>query len=154
MEITKTCTKCKEDKPLSEYYLLKKDGVLTRNACKVCICKKSRIWNPSEHSKKVKKIYQAKYTKINAEEIKIKRFLNRDIKIIQDRTYYKNNKQLILEKMSLQRKKATSELADTYIRTALKALMPSLKIKEIPQELIELKRIQIKTHRLCQQLQN
>jgi hypothetical protein len=154
MEITKTCTKCKEEKPLSEYYLLKKDGALTRNACKICVCKRTRFWNPSEHSKKAKRIYQVKYTKINAEEIKRKRFLNRDIKIIQDRNYYKNNKQLFLEKMSLRRKKTTSELADTYIRTSLKALMPSLKIKDIPQELIELKRIQIKTHRLCQQLQN
>jgi hypothetical protein len=50
-------------------------------------------------------------------------------------------------------KKASEELHDFYIRRQLQKMLKIPK-ESIPQELVELKRIQIKTHRLCQQLQN
>ena len=86
--------------------------------------------------------------------------------IIEDRLYtqspkraealkIKNNKNVIILRKTKSKslKKAIDELTDSYI---LKGLINQVKINrsDIPQEIIDLKRILIKTHRLCQQLQN
>jgi hypothetical protein len=65
----------------------------------------------------------------------------------------KNNVIILRKTKSKSLKKGIDELNDSYI---LKRLINQVKINrsDIPQEIIDLKRVLIKTHRLCQQLQN
>ena len=65
----------------------------------------------------------------------------------------KKNVLIIRKTKSKSLKKSIDELTDGYI---IKGLITQVKIDRdyIPQEIIELKRIMIKTYRLCQQLQN
>ena len=144
MEITKTCTNCKEKKSLINFNKHKssKDGLFYY--CKEC----RNIKN---------KIYHLKY---------IKNDLNKEKEIKRKSKYYFENKEKCLEKskkfaknnpekVKIWKKKFTDKkiknLSDTYIINSCFKIYSHL---EIPKEIIELKRIQLKTFRLCQQLQN
>jgi hypothetical protein len=50
-------------------------------------------------------------------------------------------------------RKSSEELRDLYVRRQIQKML-HIPTELIPQELVELKRIQLKTYRLCQQLQN
>ena len=123
MEITKTCTKCGEDKPLS-YYSYHKYGLhQKRPTCKSCCSIANKLYSKTIERKEQLKIINKKNV-VRLREIKNKSY-----------------------------KKTINNLTDNYI---LKGLTAQVKINrsDIPQEIIDLKRILIKTHRLCQQLQN
>jgi hypothetical protein len=123
MEITKTCKKCGENKPLS-YYSYHKYGLYQkRPRCKVCLIIENRLYTQDPKRK---------------ETMKIKN---------------KNNVIILRKTKSKSSKKSIDELNDSYI---MKRLINQVKIdrSDIPQEIIDLKRILIKTHRLCQQLQS
>lgn len=113
------------------------------------------------------KIYREKNKKEISDRKKEYRLANLEVMRAKSNNYYKNNKQKSLEKNKDYRKnnpekmrelakkdyeRSSQNLTDRYVRNIMKRHYGSL--KEIPQEIIELKRIIIKTHRLCQQLQN
>ena len=150
MEITKTCTKCKECKPITEFTLNNtfKDG-RTYN-CKECI----RVYHVKRNSKPEVKLklkernfrrkeYNSKYKKENREKINSTDRLRRITNPEKIRLYEKQKS-----------KSNTINLSDKYIKNLLRVNGQSLKGITVPKEIIELKRIQIKTFRLCQQLQN
>jgi hypothetical protein len=121
MEITKTCTKCKETKSLDSYLFHRGGKDNKRSMCKYC----------------EREIYKERYQ----EKRKIERRLN----------YLKDKKKRLLD-CSKSLKKGVDKLTDFYIRRQIQKIVKIPK-ESIPQELIELKRIQLKTHRLCVQLQ-
>jgi|688.fasta_scaffold1477354_1 hypothetical protein len=127
MEITKICKKCGEDKPLS-YYSYHKEGLYQkRSRCKSCLTIEDRLYTQTPKRK---------------EAMKIKN---------------KNNVLTLRKTKSKSLKKSVDELTDSYILKGLvNQVIKQVKINrnDIPQEIIDLKRVLIKTHRLCQQLQN
>jgi hypothetical protein len=150
MEITKTCTKCKECKPITEFTLNNtfKDG-RTYN-CKKCL----RIYHVKRNSTPegklklkerniIRKEYHSKYKKENREKANVSVRLHRANNLEQTRLYDKQKS-----------KYNTITLSDKYIKNLLRIHDKFMKGVIIPKEIIELKRIQIKTFRLCQQLQN
>jgi hypothetical protein len=150
MELTKTCTKCKECKPITEFTrnTTFKDG-RTYN-CSECI----RIYHVKRNSTPEGKLklqernlkrkeYHSKYQKENREKANLFAKLRRVNNLEQTRLYEK------------QKSKSNSIfLSDKYIKNLLRQNGKFMKGITIPKEIIELKRIQIKTYRLCQQLQN
>jgi len=127
MEITKVCKKCGEDKPLS-YYSYHREGLYQkRSRCKACLTIETRLYDQTPKRKELMKIKN------------------------------KNNVLILRKTKSKSLKKAVDELTDSYILKGLiNQVIKQVKINrsDIPQEIIDLKRILIKTHRLCQQLQN
>ena len=123
MEITKICTKCKEEKLLSCYSYHKHGIYQKRPTCKSCCSIANTLYSRTIERKEQLKIINKKNI-IRLREIKSKSC-----------------------------KKNIDNLTDSYI---LKSLIAQVKINknDIPQEIIDLKRILIKTHRLCQKLQN
>ncbi len=150
MEKTKTCTKCKECKPITEFTLNStfKDG-RTYN-CKECL----RVYHVKRNSTPEVKLklkernfrrkeYNSKYKKENREKSNVAARLRRIVNPEKIRSLEKEKS-----------KHNTINLSNKYIKNLLRVNGQSLKGITVPQEIIELKRIQIKTFRLCQQLQN
>jgi hypothetical protein len=182
MEITKTCNKCNKAKTLDLFYANKKYELGVIGTCIECHKNRAKEWRASEHGQTIRKLYynlkketiieKSKiYREKNKKEIsnikKEYRLANLDAMRSKSNNYYKNNKEKSLdankqyrknnpEKMKELAKKdyerSSQNLTDRYIRNIMKRHYGS--VKEIPQEIIELKRIIIKTYRLCQQLQN
>ena len=123
MEITKTCTGCKEEKTLDNFYNHKNGKHKKNPKCKQCKNNISYQYSKTDKHKQ----YIKEYDKLNRDKI----------------NEY-NSKWL---------KKSSEELRDLYVRRQIQKML-YIPIELITQELIELKRIQLKTHRLCQQLQN
>jgi Autographiviridae endonuclease VII len=46
----KTCSRCAEEKPLDEYYVVKKTGYV-HAACKQCTCKSAKVWRDANPEK-------------------------------------------------------------------------------------------------------
>lgn len=94
----KICTRCKIEKPLSEFpkHKTMKDGYL--NQCKECTKQIKKEWD--KNNKEYRKLYQNKYYKEHEEEIKIyKKQYN--VKWHEDnkeynQQYYQNNKEIII----------------------------------------------------------
>lgn len=182
MEITKTCNKCNKEKTLDLFYANKKYYLGVIGTCNECHKIYNKKYRASEHGQNIRKsnynlkketiIEKSKiYRENNKEKLSIRkkeyRISNLDIVKNRGKLYYENNKEKLLihfkeyrknnpEKMKQLSKKdyekSSENLTDRYIRNLIKRHHPL--IKEFPQEIIELKRIIIKTHRLCQQLQN
>jgi len=182
MEITKTCNKCNEAKTLDLFYTNKKYYLGVLGTCIECHKNRSKEYRASEHGQSIRisnynlkkevilekcKIYREKNKKELSDRKKEYRLANLDAMRSKSNNYYKNNKEKSLdtnkqyrknnpEKMKELAKKdyqrSSQNLTDRYVRNIIKKHHPLL--KEFPQEIIELKRIIIKTYRLCQQLQN
>ena len=123
MEITKTCTGCKEEKTLDNFYNHKTAKHKKNPKCKKCKNKISYEYAKTDKHRQ----YIRKYDKVNREK----------------KNGY-NSKWL---------RKSSEELRDLYVRRQIQKML-HIPTELIPQELVELKRIQLKTYRLCQQLQN
>ena len=138
MEITKTCTKCKEEKPLF-LFNKRKNGVYPR--CKECCCIILYELRQRPGQKEKHTLYSIEYRKKNPELTKSC-----------SKKYRRNNK----EKLNIKSKKYNAiirnELGDSYVK--LQLTNQGFLKDQITPELIELKRIMLKTKRLCQQLQN
>ena len=119
---TKTCIKCGEIKTIDLFRT-------KRNQCKNCC----------------KEIYR-EYYKNNPDICTKYRRENYGYASLQSKKYVEKHP----EKKSLLRKKHISNLHDWYIKDLLK--LTGFKPEQITPELIELKRITIKTERLCKQL--
>ena len=182
MEITKTCNKCNKAKTLDLFYVNKKYHLGVVGTCTECIKLLSKEYRASEHGHNVRilnynakkeiiieksRIYREENKKAISERKKEYRLSNLEFMRSKSRLNYKNDKQNNLERNKQYRKnnpekmkelskrdyeRSSQNLTDRYVRNIMKRHY-SL-VKEIPQEIIELKRIIIKTHRLCQQLQN
>ena len=118
-------------------------------------------------TKEERKEYNSKYYTENSEKIKarIAKYCteNSEKEKIRKALYYEENREGIKvtrakyrvenkEKIKLRRVKDVTLLADSYIRRAL--VVQGFKNEQITPELIELKRITLKTTRLCRQLKN
>ena len=152
---TKVCTKCGEEKPLSEY---NKDsrgrgkyGLIAQ--CKVCVnnYNKERRKDPTYKAREVKYTmgwiarnpekfakHQKKYRIVHKEEIKERR----DRKYHQD--YQRDNKDKISHQHKANSKKYRDELADIYIIRTLtqKTGITTKDIRQHP-SFIETKRLQL-----------
>jgi hypothetical protein len=113
MKTIRTCTKCKEEKPLDLFYS-------SQWYCKVC----------------VKTDQMNKYSKISKEDM--------------------------IEYRNKSKHRTINIISDAYIKLIFRQELRINNLCEIsdipyvnfPKELIEIKRIQLKTKRLCQQLRN
>jgi len=182
MELTKTCNKCNETKTLDLFYTNKKYHLGVLGTCIECHKLRSKEYRASEHGQNVRilnynakkeiiieksRIYREENKKALSERKKEYRLSNLEFMRFKSRLKYENNKQKTLEINKRYRKnnpekmrelskkdykRSSENLTDRYVRNIMKRHYPL--VKEIPQEIIELKRIIIKTYRLCQQLQN
>jgi hypothetical protein len=152
MEISKICSKCLLIKPRSLFYNDKRSKLGITSRCKNCIKIAKRSYNMSEETKLKKYEYVKNFRKKHPEKTKLYS-CNNVIKIREcSKKAYNNNKDAYLKRTGARSKLLCSELNDEYILFLLHRIVPKNII--ISQELIELKRIQLKTYRLCQQLQN
>lgn len=159
MEITKTCTKCKKEKLLSLFKINKnlKSGVDA--SCKLCNSKQTKLYFNTEKGKEKKETWLINNRTNILESHRVYRKNNLEKILKREQIWKENNIEIIKIKSNKHRIKSKESLTDAYICKTLKDIIgnnnfPKIKNNLIPQELIELKRIQIKTFRLCQQLQN
>ena len=129
----KKCSKCGEVKPFSEFHRRRDRVSNCASQCKEC-------------DKKRKKIYITK----NKEKIKQKKEENKEHTSNYFKNYRKNNKKKCSENVKKSTQKAKENLNDSYIKRLL-SKNSTLKAKDFNDqpELIELKRLQIQTERLC-----
>ena len=162
MEITKKCTKCKKEKPLTDFCKNKKSKKDNLNySCKPCSNAsglrsyhkyKDVGENKIKHLTRGRKSY---YNNHDKNLLKNKKF--RENNALHVKLYKQEYAKKYPDKLNASRKiwrdEQTANLTDFYIKALI-----SRNNKEfydfITPEIIELKRIQIKTFRLCQQLQN
>jgi len=139
---TKVCSKCKVEKELEEFYKDKtrRDGL--HNMCKECRDLLNAKWR-AENPEKVR-AYRvkgfAKWRAENPEKVKVSRAKWRaenPEKMREGKVKYRAENQ---EKIKVSGAKWRSDLPDSYVIQQLKNPNP-------PQELIELKRIQLRIHR-------
>jgi hypothetical protein len=94
----KTCSKCKEEKEIEEFYLDKKCKDGFKNRCKTCLNSINKIWNQNnvDKLKEYQKEYRKDYYKNNVN--KRKEYYNNNIEKIKTKRkeYYKNNKEATL----------------------------------------------------------
>lgn len=149
----KTCSKCKEEKPLSDYYIVY-EKYLAR--CKNCVnadCKKYVTAN-SEKRKK----YQDDYNKKNKDkQIIHKRKYQQKQKIILRKKgveRYAKKRDVLLQQTKKQQKMYADTLHDAYMKQHMRKLgYTKEQIKGYP-ELTETIKLIIKTKRLCKTSQN
>jgi hypothetical protein len=164
---SKICTKCKEKKSIDDYskykYKPKKDGtqkIGIRTYCNKCKNQMTKKWFyknegykkqwRKENPKKVKeenlkaKPRIDKWRKENKKELKVKKA-----------KYRLKNIEYIKSKKPIEDKKAREELQDNYVISQItkRSNLTSKEVRKYP-ELIEAKRIIIKTKRLCRTSQN
>ena len=118
---TKVCSKCGEEKEVSEFHKMKGCKYGVRNTCKNCM-------------KEYRKEYQKEYRKENADRIK---------------EYRKENADRIKESQKEWQKECQISLSDGYIITQLRNRNPNLTTEQIRAnpELIRLKRLAIQYYR-------
>jgi hypothetical protein len=83
--LTKTCSKCLVEKPISEFYF-RKDRNKFREECKICWKIKVRLYNQSEYGKKIRCEWSKKARKFGGEK---------EINLRAVEKYYKNNRDKI-----------------------------------------------------------
>jgi hypothetical protein len=167
MEVTKTCTKCKEEKTLDSFHNRPNHGYKFGVAaiCKACTKIYATARRQSEEGKIVAKNYnrekrketRKKYLSENGDKVReaarIYREKNRDNILKTAREYKANNIDSIKKLRFEYNQRQTLELSDGYIAYLLSGKNADIR-PFITQELIELKRIHLKTKRLCLQLKN
>jgi hypothetical protein len=91
----KTCSKCKKEKEIEEFYLDKKCKDGFKNRCKTCLNNHQKEWekNNVDKRKEYQKEYQKKYVKNNIDKIKDYR---KEYAKEYRKEYYKNNKEKTL----------------------------------------------------------
>lgn len=196
MEITKTCTKCKEDKTLNHFRYNKTHY---ENICKKCqLIRQQEIRQFSQNIKRRHELTNTQEAKLKRKEYHSKKEVKERAHLLQQSDLYKikraiyentekrkernrehakspnaiktrqayNNSEQGKEKFKSYKNSEKGKLvlfniaekyksSEKYAITHLAKLLNLDKeiIKQFP-EIIALKQIQLKTHRLCQQLQN
>ena len=97
--MVKVCSKCKVEKPLTEFYKRNDNKSGFRNDCKDCLSKRKKKYykeNKKEHQKRGQKYYQ-----LNKDEIKLRtkkwRENNNEYYKESMKKYFKNNKERLLK---------------------------------------------------------
>ena len=162
MEITKKCTKCKKEKPLTDFCKNKKSKKDNLNySCKPC----SNASNLRSYHKykdvgenKIKHLTGGRKSYYNNHDknlLKNKKF--RENNALHVKLYKQEYAKKYPDKLNASRKiwrdQQKENLTDIYIKELIYRSNREC-YKFITPEIIELKRIQLKTLRLCQQLQN
>ena len=154
---TKTCTKCGEVKGLGEFYLASRNGDGRQVRCKEC----RKRW-AKEHRQEVRE-YRKKYRKNNKEKINKShsqwRKKNLERQLQYERNYRKNNKEAINKSGTRYRRanlkehnrknrerlqKQKEKLDDGYIKKLICETSQSLKHKDIPDEMVRIRRTILK----------
>lgn len=164
---TKVCTKCNKVKSIDCYskykYKPKKDGTQKtgiRSYCNKCKNQMTKDWFDKN------KDYKKQWRKENPEKVKQQnlrakprtdkwRKENKKVLKVKKAKYRLKNIEHIKSKKPIEYKKAIEELQDCYVITQItkRSNLTSKEIRNHP-ELIEAKRIIIKTKRLCRTSQN
>jgi len=134
---TKKCSKCGEVKSLSDFY--KRYGM-----CKECASIQQREYRLKNAEKRIK--YNKEYRLKNAERIREQKREYRLKNAERIREYDKKYSSENIEKIRKREKKNNYNLTNKYIASLLR-----ISIKDVPKELLEAKRAQIKIHRLLKQ---
>jgi hypothetical protein len=121
----KKCTKCLEVKAFSEFYKKKSNKDGLQYNCKLCDFFKKKQWEKD----------------------------NKEKKAIQDQKYRLKHPEKSQESWKKKQKKAIENLEDSYIKKKLTE-RNNLKASDIPQEMLDLKRIQLQIHRHLKEMQN
>lgn len=119
MELTtKVCTKCKNNKPITEFYKRKTGKCGSESHCKMCGKLRRITWekNNSTRSKQTKKIYFSNYYKANQKKLKN----NAKIRRNQNPQYDKNYRKL----------RKTFDILFTFKTAISKLITVSLKAKK------------------------
>ena len=140
----KKCNKCKEIKELTKFHKASgnKDGL--RNDCNVCKGKIDKIYK--KKNKEKLKIYYKKYRLEKRKDPKyIKKEKERYQKWYTAEYYqkYQTDNKIVAERKKMDQKRRRSELRDGYIKQML-INNTDLSYNDIPNEMVELKREQIK----------
>ena len=153
---TKTCTKCKIEKPLSEYYTDNRyEETKYKPACKIChnkVSKKNyednfekrsmqiKLWgakNPLK-IKEIKRNFKKKHPKYYATSSR--KWMENPLNKKKKYDYFKTKR--VKNKISIRDSINRENLSDTYIKQQLQC-RGGLKCENITEELIEIKRLQI-----------
>ena len=150
---TKLCTKCNIIKSFDDYNKSKNRKYGIACHCRSCMKIERKEYRAKETSIVLIRECRSRYNKKHP-ETRLTYYLNNiDKRTEYNKKYRENNIEHYNNKATIYRKKSRNILSDGYIKSQL-SKVTSLKHSQIPQELVELKRIQLKTYRLCQQLQN
>jgi len=150
---SKCCSKCGEEKALSNYYIIYGKYVARCKPCYNADCK-----SYVERNKEKRKKYQDNYNKANRDkQIVHKRNYQKKAKEIlrqKGRKRYEENRDRLLAQTKNQQKKYAEDLHDCYMRNHLRKL--GFKKQEVEQfpEIKETVKLIIQTKRLCKTLQN
>lgn len=151
-ELTKTCTKCNEEKSLNNFNKAKYGKLGYSASCRNCAKIHGKYYRSLETTKETLRLYREK---------------NKEKTYIRHKKHYEQNKIKILKRSydhylsNIEHKKKLCKknerfhlenLTDSYVK--LRLTTQGFLKDQITPELIELKRIMLKTKRLCQQLQN
>lgn len=164
----KTCNKCKEEKSFDNFCVNKRVSDGFDYTCKVCRSeiRRNRYANLSEEKKnKLRnecKKWRLKMSPLEAKEYYRKSYLkHRDYELAVKRKQYKENpefykkkskkyreanKKLVSAKATERARKERIELYDYVVKRSI-IQGTELKMKDIPQELVDLKRVQLLIYR-------
>ena len=149
---TKICPKCREEKPLEEFYRdkSKKDG--RHSYCKICSSQTNKLWyqeNLEEVKNRAKdwKYKNKEKAKIHKKESYLRNFENNKHKY---RERNKLNYQKNHDKILKENQKRTIDLADRYIKESL--IQSGWDKTKLNPDVIEEKRNIIKVKRIIKQL--
>ena len=157
MENTKICTKCGIEYPATlEYFGKKKGGKFGRKAiCRICETSKHKIYRENNKEKLTAKckIYRENNKEKIASIHKIYYENNKEKINAKCKIYYENNKEKMTSKCKIYRennkekinaihKISRENLSDSYVKELL-TVKSGLSCKDIPHELIEIKRVQL-----------
>jgi len=181
MKIEIICTTCKNTLPSSSFYLQRDSKSGFQSSCINCKKEYNKKMRDSEEGRAKGKIYRElnkdrkkesgilyrienkeklakkakKYALDNPEKSSIasnKHYKKNKIKL-DDRTklFRINNPERALEIARKSKTKMKDSLSDSYVKSIIVGTNKGMSRLDIPKELIELKRIIIKTERLCRQ---
>jgi hypothetical protein len=159
IEITKTCFRCKSDKDLCEFGKNKRTKTGLSVYCKQCNNELGRENRLRIGKDKIRQV-NIGYRKRNKDKIKKHKknayIKNRNEILDQHKQYRMENKEQISKRRRIASKKQADILHDTYIKSVIigdfeDQFGVSIPSKDIPIDLIEIKRLSILTKRKLKQ---
>ncbi len=158
---SKVCSKCKELLSIDSFYKSKtNNNFYFRSSCKVCHSKVTNSKeNLSKRDKNKKKLIAKKWIENNKEQKSLidKKYRLNNLEKVNNKikNWIKNNKEKVRIYKNNEQKNYREKLNNTYIISLLvkRSIIKHDTIKQYP-ELIEAKRLQILTKRLCRTSQN
>ena len=148
----KYCKFCNQSKEIERFCKDKKVKDGHGNICLNCKAEKSRQLRKDPLQKEKARIYRDKNIEKAKEYSKVYVIKNKDKAKFRAHNWVKNNRDRFNSSQNFIKKIKCEELKDSYVKNRLR--YQGFKNNEITPELIELKRITLKTTRLCRQLKS